>query len=84
VFNDLYDREHIPAILKVPGVHSCRRYQLEWKDGDMLEYIALYEVDDPNVHKSDAWKAAGNFGGWKTEVRPFLNERRYGMYRQLD
>ena len=26
-FNDVYDREHIPALLKVPGVRSAARYR---------------------------------------------------------
>ena len=28
-FNRIYDEEHVPTILKVPGVRSCTRYRLE-------------------------------------------------------
>ena len=29
LFNEVYDTEHIPAILKVPGVISASRYKVE-------------------------------------------------------
>ena len=29
VFNEVYDTEHIPLILKVPGVVSARRWKME-------------------------------------------------------
>jgi len=28
IFNEVYDTEHIPLILKVPGVVSARRYKM--------------------------------------------------------
>src|SRR2546421_189731 len=28
-FNRIYDEDHVPTILKVPGVRSCARYRLE-------------------------------------------------------
>ena len=28
-FNRIYDTEHVPEILKVPGVRGCSRYVLE-------------------------------------------------------
>ncbi len=45
-FNRIYDTEHVPEILKVPGVRGCTRYVLEKtnKDG-MARYLALYEMD---------------------------------------
>lgn len=82
-FNELYDSEHIPAILRVEGVRSCTRYRLEWADGgDMPEYLALYEVDDPELPRSEAWKHHANSGSWPTEIRPHMTVRRHGMFRR--
>ena len=55
-FNRIYDTEHVPEILKVPGVRGCTRYVLEKtnKDG-MARYLALYEMDAANVMESPAW-----------------------------
>ncbi len=55
-FNRIYDTEHVPEILKVPGVRGCTRYALEKtnKEG-MARYLALYEMDAANVMESPAW-----------------------------
>ena len=29
LFNELYDTEHVPLLLKVPGVYSAKRYKRE-------------------------------------------------------
>ena len=57
-FNRIYDTEHVPEILKVPGVHGCTRYALEKtnKEG-MARYLALYEMDAADVMDSPAWLA---------------------------
>ena len=28
-FNRIYDEDHVPTILKVPGIRSCARYRLD-------------------------------------------------------
>jgi antibiotic biosynthesis monooxygenase (ABM) superfamily enzyme len=54
-FNDWYNEEHVPALLKVPGVRGASRYaSLEGTP----KYIAIYELDNPTVRNSDAWKQA--------------------------
>lgn len=83
-FNDLYDSGYVPNLLKVPGVESAARYRLEWSDGaDMPEYLAVYEVDDPEVPKSAAWKNASIACGWAERIRPHLTVRRHGMFRKI-
>jgi hypothetical protein len=43
-FNRIYDEEHVPTILKVPGVRSCVRYRLEQSTVErMPRYLAIYE-----------------------------------------
>ncbi|MGD0329803.1 MAG: DUF4286 family protein [Nitrososphaeria archaeon] len=54
-FNEWYNKEHIPALLKVPGVISAYRYtSLEGTP----KYTAIYELDKSNVLTSEAWKKA--------------------------
>jgi len=54
-FNDWYNKEHVPALLKVPGVRGASRYvSIEGTP----KYVAIYELDAPTVRNSDAWKKA--------------------------
>ena len=54
-FNEWYNNEHIPALLKVPGVIGAYRYiSLQ----DAPKYIAIYELSNPDVRTSEAWKKA--------------------------
>jgi len=54
-FNEWYNEEHVPALLKVPGVRGASRYaSLEGTP----RYVAIYELDSPKVWNSDAWKKA--------------------------
>ena len=54
-FNEWYNEEHVPALLKVLGVRGAYRYaSLEGTP----KYIAIYELDDPTVRNSEAWKKA--------------------------
>src|SRR5260370_303097 len=51
-FNEWYDKEHVPERLAVPGFLSGLRYTAA--EGEP-KYLALYELDDENVLKSDAY-----------------------------
>ena len=83
-FAELYDREHIPSLMQVPGVHSCVRHRLVWSDSEQMpEYLAVYEVDHADVPKSDAWQTASNHGDWVTEIRPHLTVRRHGVFEKI-
>ena len=54
-FNEWYNKQHIPALLKVPGVIGAYRYSsLEGTP----KYIAIYELENPHVRTSEAWKKA--------------------------
>jgi hypothetical protein len=95
LFHEVYDREHIPALLEVPGVVSAARFKVreltlmiggERKtivvEGEP-RYNALYEVESPDVLLSDAWARAVERGRWPTEVRPFTRNRRHLLYERL-
>jgi hypothetical protein len=83
-FNRVYDEDHVPTILKVPGVRSCARYRLEHstKDG-MPRYLALYEIDNAEVIESPAWLEAIDLGEWKPKIRPHTFNRQHSVFRRI-
>ena len=90
VFNDLYDNEHIPVLLKVPGVLSATRYVVsnEGAPGflagpDTPKYLTLYEVEGPDVPGGDAFTAASDSGEFPGKVRPHLTNGSLIIYRRL-
>ncbi|AZO73487.1 DUF4286 family protein [Mesorhizobium sp. M1D.F.Ca.ET.043.01.1.1] len=83
-FNDFYDNRYLPQLLELPGVRAVSRYRLEWTDGEKApEYLAIYEVDSPDVPKSPAWLEASVRSGWAETIRPHLSVRRHAMFRRL-
>jgi hypothetical protein len=95
LFNEVYDREHIPLILKVPGVVSARRYVSEplsmviggEKKTIVAEgeprYSAVYELESAAVLTSDAWAKAVDAGRWPGEVRPYTSNRRHTLRKLM-
>ncbi|MBM3559933.1 MAG: hypothetical protein FJX53_08690 [Alphaproteobacteria bacterium] len=91
LFNEVYDLEHIPALMKVPGVRAIWRGKAEdfamflggekreMKVGDNPTYLAAYELDSPDVLLSKEWAAGTEVGRWPTEVRPYCSNRRQVM-----
>ena len=83
-FNRIYDTQHIPEILKVPGVFGCRRFKLEWaKLPGLPSYVAIYELASVDVIKQPEWIAALEYGDWPAKVRPHTKNRLHGIYRAL-
>ena len=83
-FNRIYDTEHVPNIVKVPGVSSCKRYLLDSTDVDgTARYAAIYEIDAPDVPKSAAWKEASDTGDWKDQIRPYTTNRAHVIYKTI-
>jgi hypothetical protein len=80
-FNDWYDKEHIPQLLGVPGFQTGRRYQaVEGKP----KYIALYQLADENVLKSDAFRAVRENPTARTKkITPQFRDTQRGVFRQL-
>lgn len=89
LFNEVYDTEHVPLILKVPGVISAKRYQSvpltmiiggEKKtivaEGEP-QHSAVYELESADVLTSDAWANAVDSGRWPAQVRPYTRNRRH-------
>ena len=70
-FNSWYTEEHIPSLLKVPGVLSARRYKAS--EGTH-RYVAIYHLTQPEVTKTDAWSIAIDTP-WSSQIRPHFQDR---------
>jgi len=53
-FNAWYNQEHLPQLAAVKGSVSNRRFRA--REGDRL-YLARYDLLDPNVPSTEAWRA---------------------------
>jgi hypothetical protein len=95
IFNEVYDTEHIPLILKVPGVLSAERYVTapltmfiggERKtivaEGEP-RYSAIYELESAEVLVSEGWAKAVDQGRWPTQVRPHTRNRRHVLRKVM-
>ena len=83
-FNRIYDAEHVPNLLTVPGVHACTRYRLESADVDgVASYAAIYEIDSPSLPESPAWREQSDKGEWVTRIRPYLTSRSHTTYSRI-
>ena len=92
LFNEVYDTEHVPNILKVPGVRAASRMAGEpftqsiggeetKKKHEAPRYTAIYEIDGPQVLLSPEWAKQAEAGRWPSEVRPFTRNRQHALYK---
>ena len=91
LFNEVYDKEHIPYLLEVPGVVSAQRMKGEdfqvFVGGETHDrpapspvWSAIYEIDSLDVLTSSAWAAAVEKGRWPS-VRPHTSNRSQVLYK---
>ena len=95
LFNEVYDKEHVPMLLKVPGVVAVARFKKQEvtlviggeRKTIVVEneptYNALYEIESPEVLVSEAWGNAVDQGRWPGQVRPYTKNRRHVLYSRL-
>jgi len=92
LFNEVYDTEHVPNLLKVPGVRSVTRVlgepfamSIGGEEKRIMHegprYSALYEINGPEVLISAEWSKAVEAGRWPSLVRPYTRNRRHALYR---
>jgi len=75
-FNDIYDHEHIPDLLKVDGVKGVLRLRDgERNQNGWLVYSALYLITTPELPDTPQWKARSEIGRWAPVMRPRLKSR---------
>ncbi len=95
LFNEVYDTEHVPLLLKVPGVVSVTRAKMEplqmFLGGEKKtlvaegepSYMAIYEIVSPDVLLGECWATAVEEGRWPSQVRPYTSNRRHVLRRIL-
>ena len=95
LFHDVYDNEHVPSLLQVPGVIAVARLKLEpltmsiggEKKTIVFEnepkFSAIYEVESPDVLVSAAWAKAVEAGRWPAQVRPYTKNRRHTLFSKI-
>ena len=95
LFNEAYDKEHIPKLLTVPGVVAVARFKCEpvtiIVGGERRtivfenepRYSAFYEIESPEVLTSPAWAKAIDEGSWPGQIRPYTRNRRHLLYRRI-
>ncbi len=92
LFNEVYDTEHVPYLMEVPGVISVTRLKGEAfvlsiggeeidKKAASPVYSAIYEIESPDVLKSDAWAKAIERGRWGKEVRPYTHNKYHSLHK---
>jgi len=95
IFNEVYDTEHVPLILSVPGVVAAARFKSEpvtmilggqrrtiVMDNEP-RYKAFYELESPEVLLSPAWAKVVDEGRWPDQVRPYTKNRRHVMLERI-
>ena len=78
-FNQWYDEEHIPNLLKVPGLLWAKR---GINTGDGPKYVAVYEHENINVQHSDAYKEAV-LTEWTQKLKPHFLKMEREVYELL-
>lgn len=70
-FRDWYGRDHLPAACTVAGVHTAKLYRATVGEP---RYLAVYELDAPDIPSSPAWRA-GTQSEWTERMRPLFKNR---------
>jgi hypothetical protein len=81
LFNELYDVEHVPLLLKLPGCVNVARYRTE-TPGEP-RYLAAYEVERTDLPMSPLWNDTSDIGRWKLEVRPYTHNKHYIVSQRI-
>lgn len=95
LLNEVYEEEHVPALLAVPGVISITRLESQpltlsiggeertiVAEGEP-KYTAFYEIEGPEVLVSKQWAEAVEAGRWAGEVRPYTSNRRHVLRKVI-
>ena len=52
-YNDWYDNQHLPDLLKIPGIVAAQRYRhddpREGMPAPAAKYLAIYEIDSDDI-----------------------------------
>ena len=87
--NGWYNEEHLPALLKVPGVLSVRRYKIlpetesqgTSATGRPQKYLTIYEHESIEVQNTEAYQKVRSTP-WAERVRPYMKNHFRHFYVQ--
>jgi hypothetical protein len=75
-FNDIYDNDHIPTILQLPGLVEVIRFKdAKPNEKGFLVYSAIYFTTTENLHETPEWKKLSDTGRWMPVIRPKVKSR---------
>ncbi|MGH8619129.1 MAG: hypothetical protein ACREUW_15670 [Burkholderiales bacterium] len=75
-FNDIYDNDHLPTILKAPELLEVIRFRDAAPNAKgFLVYTAIYFMTKENFHETPEWKALSDQGRWGPVMRPKVKSR---------
>ena len=64
-FNDIYDNDHIPTIMKLPGVREVLRFRdAGANEHGYLVYTAIYFMTEQDLHETPEWKKLSTTPGY--------------------
>ena len=75
LFNDLYDNEHLPRLMKLDGAINAVRYRTA-TTGEP-RYLCAYEVARADLPMSKLWNDTSDIGRWKPDVRPYTYNKKW-------
>ena len=83
-FNRVYDTEHVPEILKVPGVRGCTRYVLETDQQGRHGALSRTVRDGLRRRDGEPRLAEGSeIGDWAPKIRPHTTNRSHTVMRKI-
>ena len=91
LFNEVYDTEHIPNLLKVPGVYAVTRIRTnlrrEYRRCRAAGHAHGVTVQRPLRDRGAARAGqrsvgqAVELGRWPSQVRPYTRNRQHALYQ---
>jgi hypothetical protein len=80
-FNEWYNSEHIPQLLRVPGFIAARRYAAV--EGQP-KYITIYDLSDEKVGQGESFRRVREQPtAWTQKMLPQLRNLQRGFFRKI-
>lgn len=79
--NEVYDSEHIPALLQVEGLMNAARFLT--RHVSLPRYLTVYEISDPVVLRTASWEAAASVGRWRSDIAPYTFNKHRAVYTRI-
>ena len=81
LFNELYEATRIPQLMSVPGVINVTRYKISGEGHP--QYLAIYEIERPDIPTSKVFWDEADRGRWISEVRPYTYNMHLILYEHI-